>query len=156
MPAETRSPIVTGSPEAWSRGTQSTASVAKLSGRSFPSAALSGRLDRLLTRSLARQAGDGALIDPAVVEIFDVHAHGAGKGPEPGGGHPVYPGLVLLDLLETDADHFGEIALRQPEQPAAPPQAPADMEVQPLVHVRLQIVWSIAMGRSSPASIRAA
>jgi hypothetical protein len=51
-------------------------------------------------------------IDPTVIEILDVDAQDAGELPEPRRRQPVNGGLILLNLLEPDADEVSEVRLR--------------------------------------------
>ena len=70
----------------------------------------------------------------AVVEIADRHVQHLGELPDACRGDAVGAALVLLDLLEADADALGDLLLGQAEETAAAAQALAEMEIDVVAH----------------------
>src|SRR5690606_21309388 len=64
-----------------------------------------------------------------VVEIADRRFQRLGQLPQAGGRDAVGPALVLLDLLEADADLAGQLLLRQAQQAAAATQTASEVKV---------------------------
>src|SRR5690606_1008111 len=62
------------------------------------------------------------------------HTERFGDVPQTRGTDPVHAGLVLLDLLELDADTLGELLLRHTHHPAAMTDALADVDVHWMLH----------------------
>src|SRR6185437_1065293 len=76
----------------------------------------------------------GRPIAQAIEEIADVHVQQIGQLPEHRGGHAVGRALVLLDLLEPDAQRHANVLLCQPHGLAPPAQALAQMDIYAFRH----------------------
>ena len=71
----------------------------------------------------------GQLLGHVVEEEGDGHVEHAGKVEQAGGADAVDAALILLDLLEGQAERFAKLLLGHAQQGAAQPDAGADMGV---------------------------
>jgi len=107
-----------------------------------------------MRRGLARSF----LADP-LVEMADRRAQRAGNLEQPPGRNAIYPALVFVRLLIGDADHLGELLLREPQHDTALANARSDMVIdcggRP-PSLRLSHIFTRASLRQAPIVVYAA